>query len=124
MAGKRVLVIDDEPEILEILKFRLANWGFDPLSATNGPEGIKLTLEEMPDAILLDVMMPGMNGFEVLGKLKGNDKTKNIPVIMITVEAARADIEKGIKNGATSYLTKPYEATELLEKIKEALGEE
>ena len=124
MAGKKILVIDDEPEIVEILKFRLANWGYDPLSATNGPEGIKLTIEEIPDAILLDVMMPGMNGFEVLAKLKENDKTKDIPVIMITVAAARADIEKGIKNGASFYLTKPYEAAELLEKLKAALGEE
>jgi DNA-binding response OmpR family regulator len=124
MAGKRVLVIDDEPEIVEILKFRLANWGYEPISATTGPEGIKLTIEEIPDAILLDVMMPGMNGFEVLQKLKENNKTKDIPVIMITVAAARADIEKGIKNGASFYLTKPYEATELLEKLRAALGEE
>lgn len=122
--SKKVLIIDDEPEIVEILKFRLFNWGYAPLSATNGPDGIKAAESEQPDAILLDVMMPGMNGFEVLNKLRENERTKLIPVVMITVAAARSDVEKGLKQGAAFYLTKPYEAAELLEKLRSVLGED
>ena len=120
----KILIVDDEPEVVEILKFRISNWGYEPLSASNGPDGIKIAESEQPDAILLDVMMPGMNGFEVLSKLRKNEKTKHIPVIMITVAAARADVERGLKQGAAFYLTKPYEAAELLEKLKSILGKD
>ncbi len=120
---KKVLIIDDEPEILLILKFRISNWGYDPITASSGKEGIEIALKENPDLILLDVMMPGMDGFEVLKKLKTTEKTKNVPVIMVTVAAAKSDIEKGISLGASYYLAKPYDAQELRRRLDELLGE-
>jgi len=120
--AKKILIVDDEPEIVGILKFRLSSWGYETLSALNGEEALKVAATEKPDLILLDVMMPGMSGFEVLKKLKSQDITKAIPVIMVTVAAARAEMERGLKEGAAYYLTKPYDASELLERIKKLLG--
>jgi DNA-binding response OmpR family regulator len=119
--AKKILVVDDEPEIVSILKFRLSSWGYEPLSSLNGEEALKVAEAMKPDLILLDVMMPGMSGFEVLKKLKAQDSTKGIPVIMVTVAAARAEIERGLKEGAAYYLTKPYDAPELLERVKKLL---
>ncbi|HTY13495.1 MAG TPA: response regulator [Candidatus Omnitrophota bacterium] len=121
---KKILIVDDEPEILAILKFRISNWGFDPITASSGQEGIDLAFEQRPDLLLLDVMMPGMDGFEVLKKIKSNESTKGIPVIMVTVAAAKADIEKGMSLGASFYLTKPYDAQELHHRITQLLGSE
>jgi len=120
---KKVLVIDDEPEILSILSFRISNWGYDPLPAGGGREGIELAEEEHPDLVILDVMMPILDGFETLKRLKQSEATKNIPVIMITVANAKMEVEKGISMGANFYLTKPYDAQELKSKIIQLIGE-
>ncbi len=119
---KKILIIDDEPEILEILKFRISNWGYDPILAASGEEGIAKALEHNPDLVLLDVMMPGMDGFEVLKRLRATESTKNVPVIMVTVAAAKTDVEKGMLLGAGFYLTKPYDAQELHKRINQMLG--
>jgi two-component system alkaline phosphatase synthesis response regulator PhoP len=120
--AQRILVVDDEPEIVGILKFRLKSWGFEALSAASGREALKLAEEEKPNLILLDVMMPGMSGFDVLKELKAKEATKGIPVIMITVAAAKHEIDEGIKLGAAYYLSKPYDAQELITRIKEVIG--
>jgi len=120
---KKILVVDDEPEILSILVFRISYWGYDAIPAGSGSEGLDLAEEEQPDLIILDIMMPGMDGFEVLKRLKRSDKTRNIPVIIITVVSAKKEIEKGLSLGANFYLTKPYEAQELKNKIVQIIGE-
>jgi CheY-like chemotaxis protein len=120
---KNVLIIDDEPEILSILSFRVSNWGYNPLPAGSGQEGLEIAEEEIPDLVILDVMMPGMDGFETLKKLKQSDKTRGIPVMMITVANAKLDIEKAVSMGAKFYLTKPYDAQELKSKIIQLIGE-
>ena len=120
---KKVLIVDDEPEILSILSFRISNWGYDPLPADSGQEGLDIAKEELPDLIILDVMMPILDGFETLKRLKQSDTTKNIPVIMITVANAKMEVEKGISMGANFYLTKPYDAQELKNKIIQLIGE-
>ena len=86
-------------------------------------EGSEIAEEEIPDLVILDVMMPGMDGFETLKKLKQSDKTKGIPVMMITVANAKLDIEKAVSMGAKFYLTKPYDAQELKSKIIQLIGE-
>lgn len=120
---KKVLIIDDEPEILSILSFRISNWGYDPVTAGSGKEGLEIAEEEIPDLVILDVMMPGMDGFETLKRLKQSDKTNTIPVMMITVANAKLDIERAISMGAKFYLTKPYDAQELKSKIIQLIGE-
>jgi DNA-binding response OmpR family regulator len=120
---KKVLIVDDEPEILSILSFRISNWGYDSLPADSGQEGLDIAKEELPDLIILDVMMPILDGFETLKRLKQSDTTKNIPVIMITVANAKMEVEKGISMGANFYLTKPYDAQELKNKVIQLIGE-
>jgi len=120
--AQTILVVDDEPEIVGILKFRIKSWGYEALSAASGREALKLADEEKPNLILLDVMMPGMSGFDVLKELKNKESTKSIPVIMITVAAAKHEIDEGIKLGAAYYLSKPYDAQELITRIKEVIG--
>lgn len=120
---KKVLVIDDEQEILSVLDFRLSSWGYETVSALSGVEGLKIAADQRPDLVLLDVMMPGMDGFEVLKQLKGSEKTRDIPVIMLTVISAKKEIERGIAGGASFYLIKPYDVQELQQKIYHLIGE-
>lgn len=120
---KKILIIEDEEDIISLLKFRISNWGYYPLAASSGREAFKLMEEEIPDLILLDVMMPEMDGFEFLKKLKASEKTRTIPVIIITVVAAHKEVEKGLALGANFYLTKPYDAQELQNKIIQLVGE-
>ncbi|MBU0573200.1 MAG: response regulator [Candidatus Margulisiibacteriota bacterium] len=120
---KRVLLVDDEPEVLEVLRIRMKNWGYTCDSAPNGAVALEKISKEKPDLIILDVMMPDMDGFEVLKRLKANDIDSKIPVIMLSVAASIPEIEKGIKAGASAYLAKPYEANELLRTIKKVLKE-
>lgn len=120
--AKKIMVVDDEPEILGILKFRMNSWGYETLTASSGKEALILAAGKKPDLILLDVMMPGMSGFDVLRELKAKESTKSIPVIMITVAAAKHEVDEGIKLGAAYYLSKPYDAQELLNRIKSIIG--
>ena len=121
--AKKILIVDDEVEIVGIMKFRLNSWGFEAISAQSGAEALEVLKTVKPDLMILDVMMPGMSGFDVLKNIKARDDLKNIPVIMVSVASSRAEIERGLKTGAAFYFTKPYDATELLAKIKSILGE-
>jgi two-component system sensor histidine kinase/response regulator len=120
---KKVLIVDDNPDILEILKLRLKASGFDVVSASNGKIAIKKAEEENPNLIIMDVIMPEMNGFEACKHLKANPKTKDIPVIMLTSLANEKDLTKGLEQGANCFITKPFNVSDLLFEIKSALGE-
>ncbi len=112
--AKTILVVDDERHIVRLVEVNLARAGYDVVSAYDGVEALEKVEESIPDMIVLDVMMPRMDGFEVLKKLQADPKYKDIPVIMLTAKAQDADIFKGWQSGVSSYLTKPFNPKELL----------
>ena len=112
--AKTILVVDDERHIVRLVQVNLERAGYEVTTAYDGVEAIEAVQSELPDMIILDVMMPRMDGFEALKKLRADDKTKDIPVIMLTAKAQDADIFKGWSSGVDSYLTKPFNPRELL----------
>jgi len=113
-----VLVVDDEVNILQLLKFNLAKEGFQVIEATNGNDAIKLTGEKTPDLIILDKMLPGMDGFDVLRILKSNRQSASIPVIMLSARSEMLDKVLGLELGADDYITKPFSPRELVARVK------
>ena len=118
---KKILVVDDEMYIVNILDFTLGSEGFKVVSAANGEEALRKALEINPDLILLDVMMPKIDGYEVCRALKAKEETKHIPVILLTAKDRDADREKGREVGADLYMTKPFSPTRLLEEVRALL---
>jgi len=119
--NKKVLIIDDQPDNVFILQDRLHHEGFDVLTAYDGQTGIKRATEGQPDLILLDIMMPGMSGFEVCEVLTKEESTKQIPIIMVTALTGSDDIKKGLELGAYDYIKKPFNRIELIARINSAL---
>ncbi|MCK5450814.1 MAG: response regulator [Candidatus Omnitrophica bacterium] len=120
--AKKILVVDDEPHIVLLVKSRLKANGFEVVTAENGLMGYEKAKEEHPDLIILDVLMPELNGYETLLKLKSDEETKNIPVIMFTAKSQIEDVEKAQEAGACDYVVKPFSPPVLLGKIKNVLG--
>ncbi len=118
----RLLLVDDEKDMLEMLKLHLRLYGFNVLTAADGPSGLKLAQKEKLDLILLDWMMPGMNGLEVLSELKHNKKTEKIPVFMFTAKGIIEDIDQAFEIGADDYIVKPVDGRELANIIKTKLA--
>lgn len=119
----KILLIEDEADFARPVKMILEKNKFDVAIATNGEDGISAALTENPDLILLDVLLPKMNGFEVLEKLKSEEKTKNIPVVILSNLGKEDDIKKGLSLGAVGYFIKTRASSaDLIEKIKEILG--
>lgn len=116
-----ILVVDDEEHIRRILKFQLERNGYEVICAENGREALLLAREKMPDLIILDLMMPLMDGFEVCTKLKSDFQTNQVPIIMLTAKSEMQDKIKGLENGANDYLIKPYSNEELLLRVKNVL---
>ncbi len=116
-----VLVIDDEEDIRKVLERRLKSDGFDVYSATDGPTGLKIADEKKPDVILLDWVMPKMNGLEVLSKLKQDERTRDIIVFMLTAKNMMDDVSTALANGADDYIPKPFEGAELGQRIRSML---
>ncbi len=119
----KILVADDEPDVLLIIKTGLTLEGFDVVTAPNGRDALLSATEELPDLIILDVMMPYLSGFEVLEKLKENDATAQIPVIMLTGLSDRESIQHALLSGSDRYIVKPFEFNDLLQKVKISLKE-
>jgi signal transduction histidine kinase len=115
---QKILVIDDLPDNVYTLKEILTTENFDVVSAMDGESGIKAAVNEMPDMIICDIMMPKMNGFEVMNSLKNNPKTATIPFIFLSAKSEIKDIREGMKIGADDYITKPFDHRELLNVIK------
>ncbi len=122
MAKKRILVVDDYPQVVEVLKIRLESAGYDVLAAYDGQEALKVARNEKPDLILLDVLLPKINGYKVARFLKYDKKYKNIPIIMLTSRAKKADAELGIQAGANEYVFKPYNPPRLMQLIQKYIG--
>ena len=121
MANKKILVVDDEKELLELVKLRLEPSGYSIITASDGLEGLEKAKTERPDLIILDLMLPKMNGYEVCRLLKFDIEYKKIPIILFTARASDEDQATGIKSGADAYVVKPFNSKILLEKIKELI---
>lgn len=122
MAGKRILVVDDEKELVKAIQIRLTASNYEVLVAYDGVEGLEKAQKEKPDLILLDILMPNMDGFETLAKLRENDQTKSIPVLMLTAKSQLEDVTKAHSLGALDYIVKPFDYISMLTKIRKALG--
>lgn len=123
MGKKRVLIVDDEPDIVESLKFALELEGIECIVAHAGEEALVKAKNAMPDLILLDVMLPQINGYKVSRLLKFDQAYKQIPIIMLTARAQVKDREVGTETGADEYVTKPFAMGELIELVKRYIGE-
>jgi two-component system, OmpR family, alkaline phosphatase synthesis response regulator PhoP len=111
---KKILTVDDERHIVRLIQVNLERAGYDVIMAYDGVEALEKVAEAPPDMIVLDVMMPRMDGFAVLAELKKNPETAGIPVIMLTAKAQDADVFRGWQSGVASYLTKPFNPMQLL----------
>jgi len=118
---KRILVIDDLPENVFLLRDRLEHEGYEVLTAYDGKSGIEKAITEIPDLILLDVMMPDINGFDVCKTLVNDSRTSAIPIILVTAKTDVEDTKEGLDAGAYGYIKKPFNKVELLARVKSAL---
>ncbi|MFI5331777.1 MAG: response regulator, partial [Desulfobaccales bacterium] len=107
MAHESILAVEDDEDILELLKYNLAKEGYRATAVTSGEDGLQLARSTTPDLILLDLMLPGMDGLEVCRRLKLDAKTRQVPIIMLTAKGEEADIVSGLELGAEDYITKP-----------------
>ncbi|MHB9132720.1 MAG: response regulator [Armatimonadota bacterium] len=121
MAREKILVIEDEDDIQELVSYNLAKEGYQVTCAASGEEGLKRALALMPDLVILDLMLPGMDGLEVGKVLKHNPKTQDIPIIMLTAKSEEADIVTGLELGADDYITKPFSPRVLIARVRVVL---
>ena len=119
---KKILIVDDEKDIVETISFMLKAKGFDCICAYDGEAGLTLAKSERPDLIILDVMMPKINGYKICRLLKFDNNYKNIPIIMVTARSQNEDKIIGEETGADEYITKPFEFSDVLDKINKYLG--
>ena len=115
---KRILIADDDPVILRLIQVNLELEGYQVILANNGQEAVDTALKESPDLVILDIMMPRLDGYQACEQLKASDVTKDIPVIFLSAKAQQGDIEKGKSFGVADYLTKPFDPSELLEVVE------
>lgn len=121
MAEEKILIVDDEEHILELLKFNVKNAGYDVITANNGIEAVKLVKSEKPALVLLDLMLPGMDGYDVCKEIKRDKEIKNTSIIMLTAKGEELDKILGLELGADDYITKPFSVRELLARVKAVL---
>jgi two-component system alkaline phosphatase synthesis response regulator PhoP/two-component system response regulator VicR len=118
---KTVLVVDDQPHIVRLIQVNLEKEGLQVATASDGVEGMQKVRQVMPDLVILDVIMPRKDGFEVLREMKSDPALEGIPVVMLTVKTHNADIVEGLKEGAELYLPKPFHPKELVSLVKRVL---
>ena len=121
MAKKHVLVVDDEEDILEMVGYNLEKAMYACSCAATGTEAVRLARSLIPDLVLLDLMLPGLDGFEVCSMLKNDPKTRHIPIIMLTAKGAESDLVRGLESGADDYITKPFSPRVLLARVAAVL---
>ena len=115
---RTVLVADDDEDILELVSFRLERAGYEVVTARDGAAALAVAQERRPDLAVLDVMMPGLNGYEVTQRLRADDATRDIPVILLTARVQEADVNRGFEAGADDYLRKPFSPQELRARVQ------
>ncbi len=117
----KIVVIDDDSDLLRLVRIKLTKEGFNVLTAVDGEEGINTVIEEKPDVMIVDIMMPKKDGYQVLTEVKSKMGKKTPIAIMLTAKAETSDIIKGLETGADDYITKPFSPRELIERINIAL---
>jgi two-component system phosphate regulon response regulator PhoB len=120
-SGQLVLVVDDEPHIVALVAYHLAKAGYRVATASNGAEGLAHAIRERPALVVLDLMLPGLSGFDVIKKLRADDRTRNVAVLMLTARRDEPDRIEGLSLGADDYLTKPFSPPELVLRVKAIL---
>jgi DNA-binding response OmpR family regulator len=120
----KILVAEDEKQIGDMIAFKLTNDGHQVIRAQDGEQAVTLAASELPDLILLDAMMPGLSGFEVLRRLKGDPAVRAVPVIMVTAKGHERDVLSGLRGGAVDYVVKPFSLKELAARVDLALRKE
>lgn len=121
MAKEKIVIIEDDEDILELVRYNLVREGFTVSTALSGEEGIPLTRSFNPDVVILDLMLPGVNGFDVCRILKGEPATQAIPIVMLTAKGEESDIVAGLELGADDYITKPFSVKVLIARIRALL---
>ena len=120
---KKILIVDDDPDILRLVEVVLKRAGFNVSTAKNGMDAINYLQTDIPSLMLLDVAMPGMNGFDVLSRVKSDERTRAMPIMMLTARSQKEEIVKAIQMGALNYMAKPFDSKELISRIKKIIGE-
>lgn len=120
--AKSILVVDDEPNIVLSLEFLMKQQGFDVRVARDGEEALQALAQQVPDLVLLDLMIPKRDGYDICQQIRANPAWKDVRVIMLTARGREVDREKGLALGATDYVTKPFSTRELTQKVKDLLG--
>ncbi len=122
--AKRILCIEDEPEMIDLIRLILGRRGFEVIGAAGGNAGIKAVREQLPDLVLLDLMMPDMDGWEVYQQMKANESTRNIPVIVVTAKAQSIDKVLGLHIAKVDdYISKPFSPQELLNSVEKIINQ-
>ena len=121
MANEKILVVDDEENIAELISYNLTSNGYKVIIANNGNDAVKLAVEEKPKLILLDLMIPGKDGYDVCKEIRSNSEIRNTPIIMLTAKSEELDKILGLELGADDYITKPFSVRELLARVKAVL---
>jgi two-component system, OmpR family, alkaline phosphatase synthesis response regulator PhoP len=121
MANEHILVVDDEEDILELVRYNLKREGYRVLCSKSGEEALDMARSEQPDLIVLDLMLPGMDGLEVTKALKSSEQTKDIPIVMLTAKGEEPDIVAGLELGADDYVTKPFSPRILAARVRAVL---
>ncbi|WDP89864.1 MAG: response regulator [Desulfobacter sp.] len=121
MSKETILIVDDEEDILELIKFNLKSEGYNIVQAMTGEEAIKIAKQSSPDLMVLDLMLPGIDGLEVTRYLKNNETTAEIPIVMLTAKGEESDIVTGLELGANDYMSKPFSPRELTARIRAIL---
>ncbi len=120
--NKKILVVDDEPDVLALLTLMLKSQGYNVITAIDGQEALEKARKEAPNLILLDVMLPKMDGYKVARMLKFDENFSHIPIILLTAKIQEKDRQTGLEMGANEYMTKPFDTALLLAKVKETLS--
>jgi two-component system phosphate regulon response regulator PhoB len=121
MSQKQIVVVEDEPDILEVLSYNLVREGFDVSTSLDGAQGLELICKKVPDLVLLDLMLPGMDGLDICRQLKTDAATRHIPIIMVTAKGEESDVVLGLGIGADDYISKPFSPKELVARVKAVL---
>ena len=121
MGKGKILIVEDDPDIIEMVEYNLREEGYETIAALNGEEGVKLARSKQPNLIILDIMLPVLDGFEACRTLKNNDATAHIPIIMLSAKSQETDKVVGLELGADDYVTKPFSPRELIARIRAIL---
>ncbi|PLX93353.1 MAG: two-component system response regulator [Desulfuromonas sp.] len=122
MSKKKILIVEDEESLLKLESILLTSKGYEVRGVANGQAALDVLAEEKPDLVLLDIMLPELDGFEVCRRIKSDEATRNIPVVMLTAKKSREDMAKGEKVGADWYITKPFKSAMVIETIQRFLS--